>query len=96
MLSSGRELRHLMTDAGFTNVAVSPRIVYADESRPDYVEGVKNIFIAMIEGVREPAIVRGLVDSETWEKGIRDLYRTTGKDGTFCYTFFKAVGLRES
>jgi ubiquinone/menaquinone biosynthesis C-methylase UbiE len=91
----GRELRHLMTDAGFTKVTVSPRIVYADESRPDYVEGVKNIFIAMIEGVREQAIARGLVDSETWEKGIRDLYRTTEQDGTFCYTFFKATGNKE-
>jgi len=92
----GRELWHLMTDAGFTKVAVSPRIVYADESRPEYVEGVKNIFIAMVEGVRERAIARGLLDNETWEKGIRDLHRTTEQDGTFCYTFFKAVGNKES
>jgi SAM-dependent methyltransferase len=92
----GRELWHLMTDAGFTKVAVSPRIVYADESRPEYVEGVKNIFIAMVEGVRELAIARRLVDNRTWEKGIRDLYRTTQQDGTFCYTFFKATGTRES
>ena len=92
----GRELWHLMTDAGFTKVSVSPRIVYADASRPEYVEGVRNIFIAMVEGVREQAIARGLVDIETWEKGIRDLYRTTEQDGTFCYTFFKAVGSKES
>jgi hypothetical protein len=84
-----------MTDAGFAKVAVSPRIVYADESRPENVEGVKNIFIAMVEGVREQAIARCLVDSETWEKGIRDLYRTTEQDGTFCYTFFKATGNKE-
>jgi hypothetical protein len=56
---------------------------------------VKNIFIAMVEGVREPAIKGGLVDIETWEKGIRDLYRTTEQDGSFCYTFFKAVGIKE-
>ena len=92
----GRELWHLMTDAGFTKVAVSPRIVYADASRPEFVEGVKNIFIAMVEGVREQAIARHLVDSETWEKGIRDLYCTTEQDGTFCYTFFKATGNKES
>jgi SAM-dependent methyltransferase len=91
----GRELWHLMTDAGFAKVAVSPRIVYADESRPEYAEGVKNIFIAMVEGVREQAIARCLVDSETWEKGIRDLYRTTEQNGTFCYTFFKATGNKE-
>ena len=92
----GRGLWHLMTDAGFREVAVSPRIVYADGSRPEYGEGVKNIFIAMVEGVRELAISRGLLDNETWEKGIRDLHRTTEQDGTFCYTFFKAVGNKES
>jgi SAM-dependent methyltransferase len=91
----GRELRHLLTDAGFMEVTVSPRQVYADQSRPESIEGVKNIFIAMVEGVREPAIKGGLVDIETWEKGIRDLYRTTEQDGSFCYTFFKAVGIKE-
>ena len=92
----GRELGHLMTDAGFVNVAVSPRIVYADRNRPESVEGVKNIFIAMVEGVRDQAIARGLVDYKTWEKGIRDLCRTTEEDGSFCYTFFKATGTKES
>jgi len=92
----GRELWHLMTDAGFTDVTVSPRQVYADQSRPDSIEGVKHIFIAMIEGVREEAIIRGLVDKETWDKGIRDLYRTTEQGGTFCYTFFKVVGRKEA
>jgi SAM-dependent methyltransferase len=91
----GRELWHLMTDAGFIKVAVSPRIVYADRSRPEYTEGVKNIFIAMVEGIREQAVARGMVDSETWKRGIRDLYRTTEQDGTFCYTFFKATGTKE-
>ena len=91
----GRELWHLMTDAGFMDVTVSPRQVYADCSRPDSVEGVKHIFIAMVRGVREEAISRGLVDKETWDKGIGALYRTTEQGGTFCYTFFKAVGYRE-
>jgi SAM-dependent methyltransferase len=92
----GRELGHLMTDAGLMNITVSPRIVYADRNRPESAEGVKNIFIAMVEGVRDQAIARGLVDNKTWEKGIRDLYRTTEKDGSFCYTFFKATGTKES
>jgi len=91
----GRELWHLMTDAGFMDVTVSPRQVYADCSRPDSVEGVKHIFITMIEEVRKEAISRGMVDKETWEKGISDLYRTTEQGGTFCYTFFKAVGRKE-
>ena len=91
----GRELWHLMTDAGFMDVTVSPRQVYADQSRPDSIEGVKHIFIDMVEGVRKEAISRGLVDKDTWDKGIRDLYRTTEQGGTFCYTFFKAVGKKE-
>ena len=73
-----------------------PGLVYADGSHPENVEGVKNIFIAMVEGVKDRAIARGLLDNETWEKGIRDLYRTTEQDGTFCYTFFKATGYKES
>ncbi len=88
----GRELWHLMSGAGFSDVAISPQTVYADESRPESIEGVKKIFIAMIEGVREQALNQGLVDTKTWDKGIRDLLRTTEKDGTFTYTFFKGVG----
>jgi hypothetical protein len=47
----------------------------------------------MVEGVREQALSRQLVDQDTFDKGIRDLYRTAEPDGTFCYTFFKAVGI---
>jgi SAM-dependent methyltransferase len=88
----GRELGHLLADAGFVDVKVSPRQTYATPSIPASSEAVKSIFIAMIEGVREPAIAGGLSDPEAWEKGIRDLYRTTEPGGMFCYTFFKAVG----
>ena len=60
--------------------------------RPQLAEGfTKNTFTAMVEGVREQALAAGLIDDETWAKGIRDLYRTAEADGTFCYTFFKAV-----
>jgi HD superfamily phosphohydrolase len=41
--------------------------------------------------VREPAIARGLIDADRFDAGIRDLYRTAADDGTFSYTFFKAV-----
>ena len=75
----------------FLMVTISPRQVYADSSRPESFEGVRKIFIAMVEGVRGQALAGNLIDAETWEQGIRDLYRTTEKDGTFTYTFFKAV-----
>jgi len=77
-----------------TNGAVSPRRVYADESRPEAVEGVRRIFIAMVEGIRDQAIDGGLIDADTGEKGIRDLYNTTEHGGSFSYTFFKGTGTR--
>ncbi|MBN2180488.1 MAG: methyltransferase domain-containing protein [Sedimentisphaerales bacterium] len=91
----GRRLFPLVQDAGFSNVTVSPRMVYVDSSRPEYVEGfTKNTFIAMVEGVRDEAINSGLIKQSDWDKGIKDLYRTTAEDGTFCYTFFKALAYK--
>jgi hypothetical protein len=46
----------------------------------------------MIEGVRDAALAAGLIEAEAFDAGIRDLHRTTGADGVFCYTFFKGVG----
>jgi SAM-dependent methyltransferase len=88
----GRELEHLLTDAGFVDVKVSPRQTYASANIPRSTEAVKSIFIAMIKGVREKAIAGGLADTAAWDRGIRDLERTTEPGGMFCYTFFKAVG----
>ncbi len=89
----GRELYPLLRRAGYRSIRVSPRMVYVDSSRPELVEGfTKKTFTAMIEGVRESAIKAGIIEQDVFEKGIRDLYRTTEPDGVFCYTFFKAVG----
>ncbi len=91
----GRRLYPLLLEAGFRDPRVSPRMVYVDSSRPQFVDGFsKKTFIAMVEGVRDQAISLGLIDRETWDRGIGDLYRATEPDGTFCYTFFKGVGLR--
>jgi hypothetical protein len=92
----GRELYPLLRNADFSSVFVSPRMVYVDSTKPELVEGfTKKTFTAMIEGVRESAIKAGIVDQLTFEKGIRDLYRTAEPDGVFCYTFFKAFGKRK-
>jgi SAM-dependent methyltransferase len=89
----GRQLYPLLMDAGFGDVRVSPRMVYVDGSRPELVEGFsRKTFIAMVEGVRDQALARGLIERPTWDKGIADLYRATEPDGTFCYTFFKGTG----
>lgn len=88
----GRELYPLLQTSGFDRVHVSPRMVYVDNSRPNLVEGfTKRTFTAMIEGVRTAAIDAGLICAADFDQGIRDLYRTAGPGGVFCYTFFKAV-----
>lgn len=88
----GRRLYPLLVQAGFAEVRVSPRLVYVDGSRPDLIDGfIRKTFTAMVEGVGEQAVGQGLIDEATWMAGIADLYRTAADDGTFCYTFFKAV-----
>ncbi|HPA47489.1 MAG TPA: methyltransferase domain-containing protein [bacterium] len=91
----GRRLYPLLVEGGFREVRVSPRMVYADGSRPALQDGfTRKTFTAMVEGVAERAIGDNLMDSNSWTKGIRDLYRTAEQDGVFCYAFFKAVGFR--
>ena len=55
---------------------------------------VENTIIAMVDGVKAQALQMGLVDSDAWIKGIEDLQITAGPEGAFCYTFFKAVGVK--
>jgi SAM-dependent methyltransferase len=91
----GRRLYPLLIQAGFRDVRVSPRMVYVNGSRPALRDGfTRKTFTAMVEGVGEQAIAEGMIDEASWAKGIRDLYRTAEPDGTFCYTFFKAVGCK--
>lgn len=91
----GRELYPLLNSAGFKNVSVFPRMVYVDSSKPELVEGfTKNTFNAMVEGVREQVLALDMTDEKTWDKGISDLYRAAGQEGTFCYTFFKGTATK--
>lgn len=91
----GRRLYPLLAQAGYRDVSVSPRMVYADAGRPALVHGfTRRTFTAMVEGVGEQAVAEGLMDEASWAAGIRDLHRTAEPDGTFCYTFFKALGVR--
>ena len=92
----GRALYPLLCQAGYHEVRVSPRMVYADSSKPAFADGfTKKTFTAMIKGVRESAVKAGLIESDMFDQGIADLYRTTQTDGTFCYTFFKALGVKQ-
>ncbi len=93
----GRRLYPLLRSSGYQKIEVQPKMVYVDQSRPDLVEGFsRKTFIAMVEAVEDQAVRMGLIDRDDWRKGIQDLYRATGPDGTFCYTFFKATAMKSS
>lgn len=91
----GRQLYPLLKQAEFKDIHVTPRQVYADSSRPEWVEGfTKKTFTAMVEGAKEQTLKNGLLDLKTWEHGIADLYAAAGEEGTFSYTFFKGVAVK--
>jgi SAM-dependent methyltransferase len=88
----GRQLYPLVAGSGYSDVRVSPRMVYVDDSRPTLVEGfTKLTFTAMVEGVADEVHRQGLMSRDAWERGIAALYQTAEPDGVFCYTFFKAT-----
>jgi trans-aconitate methyltransferase len=91
----GRRLYPLLVQAGCREVKVTPLVAYADGSRPDLADAITlKTFTAMVEGVAGQAVGQGLIDAASWSAGIRDLRRAADSDGTFCYTFFKAVAVR--
>ncbi len=91
----GREIYPLLKNSGFKNIQVLPKIVYVDSSNPKLVEGFnEKTIIAMVEGVKDQAIDSGMISIESWEKGIKDLYKTTENDGVFFYNFFKGTGIK--
>jgi len=91
----GRALYPLLRQAGFEDVRVSPRMVYVDSSKPGLVDGfTKKTFTAMVEGIRKPALKEQLMSESDFDRGIADLYRAAEIDGVFCYTFFKAIGVK--
>ncbi len=91
----GRRLHPLLTAAGFAEVAVRPRTVYADGSRPALVEGFTlRTFVAMVEAVRTDALAAGLTTPEDFDRGVAELRRAAEPGGTFHYAFFKAVAVR--
>ena len=90
----GRTLQPLLAAAGYRDVVVRPRTVYADQTRPALVDGfTRNTFTAMVESVRDDALAAGLTTRADWDRGIADLRRTADDGGTFHYTFFKALAV---
>ena len=92
----GRGLSPLLSRAQFDVVHVSPRMVYIDHSNPRLMDRfVNRTIIPMVEEVRARVMDWGLMDQTSWERGINDLYGVAnGDDSTFCYTFYKATGIK--
>lgn len=91
----GRRLEPLLTGAGYRDVRVRPRTVYADRTRPHLARGFTlDTFTAMVAGVGEQAVAAGLSTPEKWRRGIDDLRRTAADGGTFHYTFFAGTAVR--
>jgi SAM-dependent methyltransferase len=92
----GRQLHPLLVGAGYTDVVVRPRMVYADQSRPGLVDGfTRRTFTAMVKAVRDEALAAGLISRSDWARGIADLDRTAEDGGTFSYAFFRAVAVND-
>jgi SAM-dependent methyltransferase len=88
----GRQLQPLLAAAGYRDIAVRPRTVYVDPTRPALVEGfTRNTFTAMVAAVRDEAVAAGMSTAAEFDRGIADLRRT--EHGTFHYTFAKATAL---
>ncbi|WP_052850542.1 class I SAM-dependent methyltransferase [Streptomyces avicenniae] len=89
---TGRRLQPLLDGAGFADVRVEPRVVYADATRPALRDGfVRRTFVPVIAAAGDDAVAAGLATREAWDRGIADLYRTAEDGGTFHYTFMKAT-----
>jgi SAM-dependent methyltransferase len=91
----GRRLGPLLARAGFGEVTVEPRTVWADGTRPGLVAGfTRDTFTAAVEGVREEALAAGITTAEDFDRGVADLHRTAAGEGAFHYVFFKAEARR--
>lgn len=91
----GRRLHGLLAGAGFQEVRARPRIAYADGGSPAASEGfTRRTFAAMLEGVRASVVAAGIISDQRFDAGVRAVHRAAEPDGSFAYTFFKAVGRR--
>jgi len=94
----GRKLCPLLTQADFDVREATPRWVYTDSRNPGLRDGVLNkIIVPMTQTARQQALDLGIIDKHTFDTGIDDLRRSgMPPDGTFFYTWFKAVGVKRS
>lgn len=94
----GRTLTPLLTEAGFKIQSCEPVWLYADRFKPDLRDGIVNhIIVPMVQSAQEKILKDNLVSKDIYQKGIADLSRVDQIDeGTFFYTWFKAVARKFS
>ena len=93
----GRRLYSLFKESGATDIQITPLPVYCDPSRPEMMEGFADkTIVGMLNGIEHEVLARKMIAPEIWRKGIRDLLNlAASRDGTFMYTFFRAVAKYE-
>jgi len=91
----GRRLYPLLNKTGLDVKYVEPRWVYADQSKPELLDGVINQIIApMVYSAENQVLESKLIKESDWQKGLDDI-RSVAKhpDGTFFYTWFKGIAV---
>lgn len=92
----GRRLTPLLTEAGLTVQSCRPAWLYADRLNPALRDGMVNhIIVPMVQSAEKQILAEKLTDEGIYRKGIADLLRVDEIDeGTFFYTWFKAVAVK--
>ena len=67
-----------------------------DAGKPVLLDGVVNkIIVPMVQTARQQSLDMGMIDQATWDRGIAGLERSgVPPEGTFFYTWFKAVAVK--
>jgi len=93
----GRRLYPLLFNAGFNVEFTEPRWIYTDGNQPNLANGMVNkIIVPMTKTAQDYALKHNLIDEETWKQGIIDLENSSKTpEGTFFYTWFKALGRKQ-
>jgi protein-L-isoaspartate O-methyltransferase len=92
----GRRIHPLLQGAGFSVTDVSPRWIYADQSNHELMDGVINqIIVPMVYSAEGQVLGSKYMDNDTWKRGLKDIANVSiHQAGTFFYTWFKGVGVK--
>jgi SAM-dependent methyltransferase len=89
----GRRLTPLLTEAGFDLQNCKPAWLYADRLKPALRDGmVDHIIVPMVQSAEQQILEEKIVPKDIYQQGIADLTHVDNiREGTFFYTWFKAV-----